>query len=256
MKRLLLVVVFVLFSAILGINNVFAGSLNPEQIVKDAYNAMLEGNTKEYYNNVIDKRFNSEEEAISFYNQDFNYDPLQSYEILNNEKQDDGSYKFTVKKTHKSGGVLKTDIIVRKVNESWKLYISDEPDDNDFEVLKERNLYEINDNSTLKSNDNTIQAGMTLVSFSVDIVSYKNTNAFNIPSRGLILDITRQKLNKGTRFAYEVYGYYFDGIRSIGVKEVLGSVSNVTTSLSLSDKPSRGYLRVWGNGTSSGRLAY
>ncbi|WP_419893847.1 hypothetical protein [Oceanobacillus kimchii] len=88
------------------------------------------------------------------------------------EEQDDGSYKFSVKRTHKSGGTFEVVITVKKVNESWKLYISDEPlNDNDFEILESRDFNE--DSSTLKSNDNTIQAQLTHWNFSM--TNYRNT---------------------------------------------------------------------------------
>lgn len=249
MKKLLFVGTFLLFAVALGVNNVFAGSLDPEEVVENAYDALLQGDTEKYYNNVIDERFNSEEEAISFYDGDFNHDPLQSYEILNKEKQDDGSYKFTVKRTHKSGGVFQVIITVKEVNESWKLYISDEPlNDDDFEILESRDF---NEDS---SNDNTIQAQLKNWNFSM--TNYRNTTNFTIPSKALILDINQQRLNNGTRFVYEVFGFYFDGTRSIGDREVNGSVTNYRRSLNLDDKPSSGYLRVWGNGSSSGALSY
>lgn len=262
MKKLLFIGTVLLFTFVLGGNNVFADSLNPEDTVKKAYDALLKGDSKEYSNYVIDKRFNSEEEAISFYGEDYKHDPMKSYEILNEEKQDDGSYEFTIKREHESGGTFKITIIVKKINDSWKMYISDDDDDaegkdenSNFEVLKDRDTDKLFSKSV--QSDNSIQAGMVLRSFNVTVTNYKDTSTFKLPTRGLILYVSKQTLNNpNSLMTYSIRAMYSDGTRSIGSKKLAGNRTNYTASLGLSDLPSSGYLRVSGSGKSIGALEY
>ncbi|GAA0361443.1 hypothetical protein J2S11_003860 [Bacillus horti] len=111
--------------------SVSANSLNPNEVVVKAYDALVKGNINEYVSYTIDERFFSEEAAFTLYKENHSSNPLLNYEITAEEKINETLYKFTLKFEYKSGTIIEHPVLVKEFDGRWVQYISNEPFGND-----------------------------------------------------------------------------------------------------------------------------
>ncbi|MFD1608732.1 hypothetical protein [Oceanobacillus luteolus] len=262
MKKVNLFVGALLFFVVLGVSTVSADALSPDEALSNAYDASLEGDSKKYYDSVIDERFDSPEEARFFYDGAFLEDPLVDYKIVDSKKINKNNYEFTVMAEYKSGLSLKLPAKVTDINGAWKVLITDE-------ILEEDEFEVLNTGSVLNKNANMILPGLELTelegtyqpqsgrlyrSFNVSMRSHIDIGIVNIPTTALVLSISNQSTSGNLN--YSVWKKLSHGNTTLASRTVSGNKKNYTTSLTLSYNPGTANFRIAGSGSSNGGLYY
>lgn len=215
---------------------------NPEDSVHEILSLLINGNTVEYADRVIDKRFKDQQEAIDLYKLNHEFNPLVSYNILETEIVTNNSYNCKVELVYKSGRIYEQNLLLTLENDVWKL------------LLENHDLDEVETLNEIENDDIGILSGIHLVGWDMTIKSTLGTSNFVTPSRALILSIKSQYTT--TSMEYRVWGIYSSGQEMLGSTRVYGNVTERLYSLGISEVPPKAYLAVNGSGSSRGDLYY
>ncbi len=222
-----------------GFSSHAASSSSPKDTLENALQKVVERDIDSYVNYVIDDSFNTLEQQKIEYAKEFSKNPLDKFNILKSNAITKNKSKVTVKFFFENGEITETQLLMKKVNNEWKLLIKD---------LKPK------ENKTIKKGKKDLNPKENGGEFSTQGVSICNwyfsdrldgstfysNSTFTPPSSALIIGISHQVVSSGPpsvsspRIQYAVVNKNWYGDTVYGTRTVYGdSVYNSRYSISI-----------------------
>ncbi|MFS0751740.1 hypothetical protein [Oceanobacillus sp. 1P07AA] len=110
---------------------------SPDEVLDDALTKLSKQDAYGFSRSVIDERFKDSNEAVLFYKQDMEENPVANYMIIKSEMIDKDHYAFTTIKNFESEYTVKEPMDVKMIEGEWKVYISKKPlNEHEYEVVQ------------------------------------------------------------------------------------------------------------------------